>query len=61
MLSLTKYSQSVRQEGRDNARVSSKGLPRSEALFSLARFSHLSVSWYKNPLIKYKVTRKFTL
>ena len=63
MLNLNEYSQSVRQERRDNARVSSKELPRPGP-FS-RRFSHLSVSWYNNPLIKYKVTlemltQKFT-
>ena len=30
----SKYAKSVRQEGRDKARVSSKGLPRLGTLFS---------------------------
>ena len=40
------------------ARVSSKGLPRLGTLFS--QILYLSVSWYNIPLIKFKVTLEIT-
>ena len=53
MLNLNKYANLVRQEGGNKVRMSIKGFlvlgPFSR------RFSHLSVSCYNIPLIKFKV------
>ena len=54
VLNLNKYANLVRQEGGNKVRMSSKGLPRLGTLSG--RFSHLSVSCYNIPLIKFKVT-----
>ena len=53
VLNLNKYANLVRQEGGNKVRMSTKGLPRLRTLFSQ---SHLSVSRYNIPLIKFKVT-----
>ena len=57
MLNLNKYANLVRQEGGFyKVGMSIKGLLHLGTLFLQILFSHLSVSCYNIPLIKFKVT-----
>ena len=57
VLNLNKYANSVKQEGGDKVRVSSKGHPRlGTGPFLADSLISLSVSCYNIPLITFKVT-----